>query len=31
VIERLTLRYNRARQDTITREMIEIVSGTEAV
>ncbi|HOE66317.1 MAG TPA: ATP synthase F1 subunit gamma [Candidatus Hydrogenedentes bacterium] len=31
VIDRLTLRYNRARQDTITREMIEIVSGTEAL
>jgi F-type H+-transporting ATPase subunit gamma len=31
VIERLTLHYNRARQDTITREMIEIVGGAEAI
>ncbi|MCP4640336.1 MAG: ATP synthase F1 subunit gamma [bacterium] len=31
VIDRLTLKYNRARQDTITREMIEIVSGAEAL
>jgi len=31
VIERLTLYYNRVRQDAITREMIEIVSGTEAL
>ncbi len=31
VIGRLTLYYNRVRQDNITREMIEIVSGTEAL
>lgn len=31
VIDRLTLYYNRVRQDAITREMIEIVSGTEAL
>ena len=31
VIERLTLQYNRARQTTITTEMIEIVSGAEAL
>ena len=31
VIERLTLLYNRARQDTITKELIEIVSGAEAL
>jgi len=31
VIERLTLRYNRARQDTITKELIEVVSGAEAL
>ncbi|MGD9649514.1 MAG: F0F1 ATP synthase subunit gamma [Dongiaceae bacterium] len=31
VIDRLTLNYNRARQAYITREMIEIVSGAEAV
>lgn len=31
VIERLTLKYNRARQDAITREMVEIVSGAEAL
>jgi F-type H+-transporting ATPase subunit gamma len=31
VIERLTLKYNRARQTAITTEMIEIVSGAEAL
>jgi len=31
MISRLTLHYNRTRQASITREMIEIVSGAEAV
>jgi F-type H+-transporting ATPase subunit gamma len=31
MIDRLTLNYNRTRQAAITREMIEIVSGAEAV
>lgn len=31
VIERLTLKYNRARQDAITREVVEVVSGVEAL
>jgi F-type H+-transporting ATPase subunit gamma len=31
MIGRLTLNYNRTRQASITREMIEIVSGAEAV
>jgi F-type H+-transporting ATPase subunit gamma len=31
MIDRLTLNYNRTRQATITREMIEIVSGAEAI
>ena len=31
VIERLTLHYNRARQDAITKELIEVVSGAEAL
>jgi F-type H+-transporting ATPase subunit gamma len=31
VINRLTLKYNRARQDAITREMIEILGGAEAL
>lgn len=31
MIERLTLQYNRARQDAITTEMIEIISGAEAL
>jgi F-type H+-transporting ATPase subunit gamma len=31
MIEQLTLRYNRVRQDAITREMIEIVGGAEAL
>ena len=31
MIERLTLVYNRTRQATITKELIEIISGAEAV
>jgi len=31
LIERLTLDYNRTRQATITKELIEIISGAEAV
>ena len=31
MISRLTLSYNRARQATITKELIEIISGAEAV
>lgn len=31
VIDRLTLQYNRARQDAITTELIEVVSGAEAL
>jgi F-type H+-transporting ATPase subunit gamma len=31
MIKRLTLNYNRARQANITRELIEIISGAEAV
>ncbi len=31
VIDRLTLKYNRARQDAITREVVEVVSGAEAL
>lgn len=31
VIERLTLLYNRARQDAITTELIEVISGAEAL
>jgi F-type H+-transporting ATPase subunit gamma len=31
MIERLTLTYNRVRQATITRELIEIVSGAQAL
>ncbi len=31
MIDRLTLRYNRQRQANITKELIEIVSGAEAV
>lgn len=31
MIERLTLQYNRVRQDAITTEMIEIISGAEAL
>lgn len=31
VIHRLTLKYNRARQDQITKELIEVISGAEAL
>ncbi|MDR3535298.1 MAG: F0F1 ATP synthase subunit gamma [Acetobacteraceae bacterium] len=31
MIKRLTLNYNRARQANITRELIEIISGAEAI
>lgn len=31
VIAHLSLKYNRARQDAITREMVEIISSTEAL
>lgn len=31
IIDHLTLKYNRARQDSITRELIEVVSGSEAL
>jgi len=31
MIDRLTLRYNRTRQAMITRELIEIISGAEAL
>ena len=31
MIKRLSLNYNRARQANITRELIEIISGAEAV
>ncbi len=31
MIDRLTLTYNRSRQAAITRELIEIISGAEAV
>ena len=31
LIDRLTLVYNRSRQATITKELIEIISGAEAV
>lgn len=31
VIDRLTLKYNRARQDAITKEVVEVVSGAEAL
>jgi F-type H+-transporting ATPase subunit gamma len=31
VIRRLTLEYNRARQAAITKELIEITSGAEAL
>jgi F-type H+-transporting ATPase subunit gamma len=31
MIEQLTLSYNRTRQAQITRELIEIVSGAEAL
>jgi len=31
VMDRLTLQYNRARQDAITSELIEVISGAEAL
>ena len=31
MIKRLTLSYNRQRQASITKELIEIISGAEAV
>ncbi len=31
MIKRLTLNYNRARQANITKELIEIISGAEAL
>jgi F-type H+-transporting ATPase subunit gamma len=31
MISRLTLQYNRARQAAITKELMEIVSGAEAL
>jgi F-type H+-transporting ATPase subunit gamma len=31
MIKRLTQNYNRARQANITKELIEIISGAEAV
>jgi|TARA_B100000963_G_scaffold165770_1_gene143975 F-type H+-transporting ATPase subunit gamma len=31
MIDRLTLTYNRTRQAFITKELIEIISGAEAV
>jgi F-type H+-transporting ATPase subunit gamma len=31
MIERLTIEYNRTRQATITKELIEIISGAEAL
>ena len=31
MIDRLTLNYNRSRQAAITKELIEIISGAEAV
>ncbi len=31
LIEKLTLQYNRARQAQITKELIEIISGAEAL
>jgi len=31
VIEKLTLKYNRARQNAITTELIEVISGAEAL
>ncbi|RYZ51672.1 MAG: F0F1 ATP synthase subunit gamma, partial [Proteobacteria bacterium] len=31
VIKKLTLQYNRARQAAITKELIEIISGAEAL
>ena len=31
MISKLTITYNRSRQATITKELIEIISGAEAV
>lgn len=31
LIERLSLKYNRARQDNITREVVEVIGGAEAL
>lgn len=31
MIKKLTLRYNRARQETITKELMEIIAGAEAL
>jgi F-type H+-transporting ATPase subunit gamma len=31
MIDKLTLKYNRARQAAITKELIEIISGAEAL
>ena len=31
MINRLTMQYNRSRQAQITKELIEIISGAEAV
>jgi F-type H+-transporting ATPase subunit gamma len=31
LVEKLTLQYNRARQAAITKELVEIVSGAEAL
>jgi F-type H+-transporting ATPase subunit gamma len=31
MIDYLTLRYNRARQATITKELMEIIGGAEAL
>jgi F-type H+-transporting ATPase subunit gamma len=31
MIDRLTLEYNRARQAAVTSELIEIISGAEAL
>jgi F-type H+-transporting ATPase subunit gamma len=31
MIKKLTLKYNRTRQANITKELIEIISGAEAI
>jgi F-type H+-transporting ATPase subunit gamma len=31
MIDRLTITYNRSRQASITKELIEIISGAEAL
>ncbi len=31
LVEKLTLQYNRARQAAITKELVEIVSGAQAL